>query len=58
MSRSPLDYIKYICIECDFPEKHIKECSEKDFINSEILQRALSRSIEIIDEATKNIDYS
>jgi len=56
MSKSPLDYIKHICIECDFVEKHIKGCSEKDFMNSEILQRALARSIEIIGEATKNID--
>ena len=56
MSRSPIDYIEHICIECEFVAKHIEGVSEKDFTTSDILQRALARSIEIIGEAAKNVD--
>jgi uncharacterized protein with HEPN domain len=55
MSRSPIDFIEHICIECDFVERHINGISEDDFSNSEVLQRAMARSIEIIGEASKNI---
>ena len=56
MSKSPFDYIEHICLECEFVAKHIEGVTEEQFMDSDILKRAVSRSIEIIGEATKNID--
>lgn len=56
MSKSPLDYLEHICLECAFVARHIEGLGEEDFMRSEILQRAVCRSIEIIGEATKQID--
>lgn len=56
MHKNPIDYLRHIKDECEFilnsiPENYTKD----DFLNDEIRKRALSRSLEIIGEATKKI---
>ena len=59
MSKEPLDYIKHIFDECSFILSVTTEISKEDFLKDETLKRAISRSLEIIGEATKkiSIDY-
>lgn len=56
MSKSYPDYIEHILIEIDFLRRKREGKTEVDFSKDEIMQRAFSRSIEIIGEAVKNID--
>ncbi len=56
MSKFFLDYIEHILIEIDFLKRNKEGKTEVDFSGDEIMQRAFSRSIEIIGEAVKNID--
>ncbi len=56
MSKSPLNYIEHILIEIDFLQRERKNKTEEIFSSDETLQRAFTRSVEIIGEAVKNID--
>lgn len=56
MSRSHRDYIDHILVEIDFLTRESTGKTEADFASSEMMQRAFSRSLEIIGEAVKNID--
>jgi len=44
--------------ECEFIQKSIENKSFEEFLEDEILKRAVVRSLEIIGEATKNIPES
>lgn len=55
MSKSPIEYLKHIFEETTFILAKINEISEDDFYNDPTLERAISRSLEIIGEASKNI---
>lgn len=52
----PLNFLKHILDECRFLEKDSSKTSYEAFLNNDALKRAFVRSIEIIGEATKNID--
>ena len=57
MSKSPVDYLEHILIECEFISNSLtEEVSKEEFLNDEKLKRAIVRSLEIIGEATKKID--
>ncbi len=56
MSRSPLEYLKHILDESTFIIKYTKNTEKETFINDEVLSKAIIRSIEIIGEATKQVD--
>ena len=48
-------YLEHIIDETAFIIKESRELSFEDLIKSEILKRAISRSLEIIGEAVKNV---
>lgn len=56
MHRSSLDYIKHIADEVSFVLEQTKTLSEDDFMANGLVQRAIVRSLEIIGEASKQID--
>jgi uncharacterized protein with HEPN domain len=51
--KSPRDFLEDILIECEFLLRRSEGLSLKSFLSDDILQRAFSRSIEIIGEAVK-----
>ncbi|MFP5470932.1 MAG: DUF86 domain-containing protein [Bacteroidia bacterium] len=54
MSKDPLEYLKHILDEGDFILSVITENTNKEeFLNDDVLKRAIVRSLEIIGEATK-----
>jgi uncharacterized protein with HEPN domain len=55
MYKDPKEYLKHIHDECLFIVSVSKNLSFDEFINDEILKRAVTRSLEIIGEATKKI---
>jgi uncharacterized protein with HEPN domain len=56
MSKDPLEYLRHINDECLYIlSVSNKDFSKDDLLNNETLKRAISRSLEIIGEATKNI---
>jgi len=55
MSKSPIEYLKHIVDEIEFLEGQIRNLSEDQFMHDELKQRAFSRSLEIIGEATKMV---
>ena len=56
MSKLPIEYLRHIYDECDFITKVVpSEMTKDDFLDDEILKRAVIRSLEIIGEATKQI---
>ena len=55
MSRSPLEYLRYILDEVIYLEGRTEGLSKDEFTQDETLRRAFVRSLEIIGEATKNI---
>ncbi len=60
MLKSPINYLKHILDECNFIVSISEQISDYDnFISDNVLKRAVTRSLEIIGEATKNItiDY-
>jgi uncharacterized protein with HEPN domain len=56
MSRSPLEYLKHILDETTFILKYTSKISKDAFIQDEVLSKAVVRSIEIIGEASKQIN--
>jgi len=55
MSKSSIEYLKHIRDELEYLEKASAELDKDKFINNLTLQRAFTRSLEIIGEATKNL---
>lgn len=55
MSKSATEYIRHILDEITFLTEKTVTLSEDQFMRDEVLQRAFSRSLEIIGEAVKNI---
>jgi len=56
MPKHYLELLKHILDECSFIQNSIpKNLSKKDFLEDEILKRAVIRSLEIIGEATKKV---
>jgi uncharacterized protein with HEPN domain len=50
------ELLRHILVECDFiTEVTTKDLSKEDFLQNEVLKRAIVRSLEIIGEATKKI---
>jgi uncharacterized protein with HEPN domain len=56
MPLSPLEYLKHILDEMDFLIESQKGIREEDFFKNTVLQRAFTRSLEIIGEASKKVD--
>lgn len=59
MPKDPKEYIHHIYDECKYIISTCHQLSKDDFLNDETLKRAVTRSLEIIGEATKKIpaDY-
>jgi len=55
MSKQPEEYLKHILDEIEFLLVSSKNMSEDKFMYDETLQRAYSRSLEIIGEAAKQL---
>ncbi len=55
MSKEPLDFIRHIYEECSYILSVSKDLSKDNFLDNETLKRAITRSLEIIGEATKKI---
>ena len=56
MLASNLELLRHIAAETAFVLKHIQNKSEEEFLNDDLLCRAVVRSLEIIGEASKKID--
>lgn len=57
MSKSDeIEFIKHIFIEINYIQTTIVEVNEEDFYKDETLKRAITRALEIIGEATKNLN--
>ncbi len=55
MSKDSKEYLKHILDECVYILSVSKDLKKEDFLSDETLKRAISRSLEIIGEATKKI---
>jgi len=55
MSKEPKEYLRHIYDECKFILHTCGNLSKDEFVNDETLKRAITRSLEIIGEATKKI---
>jgi len=55
MSRSDANYLRHIRDEADYLARTSKGLTWETFAEDETLQRAFTRSIEVIGEATKNL---
>ena len=55
MSKRPEEYLKHTLDEIEYLLKSSKDINEDRFMDDETLQRAYSRSLEIIGEATKKL---
>jgi uncharacterized protein with HEPN domain len=59
MSKAPKEYLHHIYDECKYIVTACQNLSKDEFVHDETLKRAVTRSLEIIGEATKKIpaDY-
>ena len=55
MSKDPIEYLRHIHDECSYILSVSKNLSKDEFLYDETLKRAVTRSLEIIGEATKKI---
>ena len=56
MSKSDeIEFIRHIFVEIDYIQTTIEKVVEEDFYKDETLKRAITRSLEIIGEAIKNL---
>lgn len=56
MSKSAIEFIRHIFDETEFIINNTSSVSFSDFMDNEVLQRAIIRSLEIIGEASKKVD--
>ncbi len=57
MKKDPKIFIEHILQSIEIIEGHIENKTEKDFLDSVLLQDAIIRRIEIIGEAVKNLRF-
>lgn len=50
MSKNPKEYLRHIYHECQFIVTACQDLSKSDFLEDEIIKRAITRSLEIIGE--------
>ncbi|KKQ92155.1 MAG: hypothetical protein UT58_C0006G0005 [Microgenomates group bacterium GW2011_GWC1_39_7b] len=55
MSKLPEEYLKHILDEINYLIVESSDLAEDKFFNNQTLQRAFTRSLEIIGEAVKNL---
>lgn len=55
---SPVEYLRHILDEIDFIIAEANKINKEGFLNNSVLQRAFTRSIEIIGEAVKKLPQS
>jgi uncharacterized protein with HEPN domain len=55
MYKVPKEYLRHIHDECKFITVTCSNLTKEEFVNDETLKRAITRSLEIIGEATKKI---
>jgi uncharacterized protein with HEPN domain len=55
MSFGPREYLWHIRDECAFIERQVARTSKDAYLEDEVLQRAIVRSLEIIGEAVKKL---
>lgn len=55
MSFEPLDYLRHILVEANYLVERSEGLSFEEFVESDTLQRAFVRSLEIIGEASKKV---
>lgn len=55
MSKEPIEFLKHISEECAYLLSISNGLSKDTFLDDETLKRAVTRSLEIIGEATKKI---
>lgn len=55
MYKNPIEYIRHIQDECMFILSISENITKAQFLEDEVLKRAVIRSLEIIGEATKKI---
>jgi uncharacterized protein with HEPN domain len=58
MSFGPREYLAHILDECEFLLGSSRDRGIDDFFADPVLRRACQRSLEIIGEASKNVDAS
>lgn len=59
MSKSMIDYLRHILVECEYLEAlKLNGLAKAELLEDETKKRAVVRNLEIIGEATKNIDKS
>lgn len=55
MSFTPLEYLRHMSVEAEFLVAQASTLSKSEFLEDEVLRRALVRSIEVIGEAAKQV---
>jgi uncharacterized protein with HEPN domain len=55
MSKEPVEFLKHIADECFYIISVTANSTKDEFLNDETLKRAITRSLEIIGEATKKV---
>mgnify|MGYP001572816399 CR=1 FL=1 len=55
MYKSPVEYLRHIKEEIDYLVDASGEINENQFMRSQTMERAFSRSLEVIGEAVKNL---
>jgi len=55
MSKQPTEYLRHILDECRFILAATSGVTKEQFLENEVLKRAIIRSLEIIGEASKRI---
>ena len=55
MPKQPIEYLRHISDECKFILTTTSEMTKDQMLDSEVMKRAIVRSLEIIGEATKKI---
>lgn len=57
MSKSEIEYLRHIKDETAFIIEHTGSITEDDFTENLVLRKAIIRSLEVIGEATKRVDF-
>ncbi len=57
MLKSEIEYLRHIKDETTFIIQHTSSIKEDDFIENLVLQKAIIRSLEVIGEATKRVNF-
>jgi uncharacterized protein with HEPN domain len=55
MSFTPLEYLRHMLVEAEFLTAQTETLSRTEFLENEVLRRALVRSLEVIGEAARQV---